>query len=165
MQSKGIFIALALIIMSLGAIGAAFATGMNFSNVGALSSSEAQIPQVNVDHIGFLSTSDGSGVDRIALSFDRDLTAGSTIWITIYGKVYGYEVLADPLPKDEETIIQLQTILKVEDIWSENNDENNQSGNGNYTYISGNNTVNSYSYGYQSGGIQSGDIVVTVAER
>jgi hypothetical protein len=118
MLVKFLVTGIVIVILALSAIGTAFATGMNISNVGILSSGGAEIPQVNVDHVGFISSPDGQGVDRIAISFDRDLVAGSTIWVTISGEIYGYEVLANPLAKNAEIIIHLQMIIKTEDIGS-----------------------------------------------
>ncbi|OIP26443.1 MAG: hypothetical protein COT13_00745 [Chloroflexi bacterium CG08_land_8_20_14_0_20_45_12] len=103
-------------VLALGAIGAAFATGTDFFNVGALSSGKAELAQANTDDIGFLSADDGSGVDRVALSFDRDLTAGSTIWVTIDDEVHGWKVLDSALSKDDEVIIELDEVLEIDDI-------------------------------------------------
>lgn len=123
MSRKPILIAVTIIVLALGAIGAAFATSMDFSNVGALSSGKADLAQVNTDDVGFLSADDGSGVDRVALSFDRDLAAGSTIWVTVEfhgcpkvdGEAHGWKVLDSDLDKDDEVIIELDETLEIED--------------------------------------------------
>jgi hypothetical protein len=119
MSKKALLIGAAVIVLALGVVGAAFATGMDFSNVGALSSGKADVVQINTDHVGFLSCP--AGVDRVALSFDRDLTKGSTIWVTIeihgHGKeVHGWTVLGSFLDKKDEVIIGLDEVLKVDDI-------------------------------------------------
>lgn len=124
MSRKALLIAVAIVVLALGVMGAAFATGMDFSNVGALSSGKAELVQVNTDDIGFLSADDGSGVDRVALSFDRDLSAGSTIWVTIEvhgcpkvdGEVHGWKVLDSALSKDGEVVIELDEVLGIDDI-------------------------------------------------
>ncbi len=116
MPAKALLISTILIVLALGAMGAAFATGMDFSNVGALSSGKAEVAQINTDRVGFLSCPDGSGVDRVALSFDRDLAAGSTIWVTVDDEVHGWKVLESFLSKNGEVIIQLDEVLKTHDI-------------------------------------------------
>ena len=113
---KALLIAVALVVLALGVMGAAFATGMDFFNVGALSSGEAELVQINTDDVGFLSSPDGKGVDKVALSFDRDLTAGSTIWVTIDDEVHGWKVLDGDLSKDGEVIIRLDEVIKIDDI-------------------------------------------------
>jgi hypothetical protein len=102
-----------VIVLALGVLGAAYATGMDFSNVGALSAGEAAVVQVNTDHVGFLSAPNGSCVDRIALSFDRDLAAGSTIWVTIVCKTSGWIVLSSFLDQNDEVIVSLTPPLPV----------------------------------------------------
>lgn len=109
-----------VIVLSLGVIGAAYATGMDFSNVGALSSGKADLAQANTDDVGFLSATDGSGVDRVALSFDRDLAAGSTVWVKVDDEVHGWKVLGSFLSKDNEVIVQLDEELDIGDICKSN---------------------------------------------
>ena len=116
MSAKPLLIGAAIIALALGVVGAAYATGMNFSNVGALSSGKAEIVQINTDHVGFLSSPGGSGVDRVALSFDRDLTAGSTIWVMIDDQVRGWNVIGGFLSKDSEVMIQLDQVICANDI-------------------------------------------------
>jgi len=115
MSGKAIMVGILIIVLALGVMGAAYATGMDFSNVGALSSGQVELAQINTDHVGFLSSPDGSGIDRVALSFDRDLTAGSTIWVTVNDEVHGWIVLDDPLSQDGEVIIGLDETLGIED--------------------------------------------------
>ena len=115
MSRKALLLGTAVIVLALGVMGAAFATGMDFFNVGALSSGQVELTQVNTDHVGFLPASDGSGIDRVALSFDRDLTAGSTVWVTVNDEVSGWEVLLSPLPEAVEVIIGLDQTLETED--------------------------------------------------
>lgn len=112
----------AVIVLALGAIGTAFATSMDFSNVGALSSGKADIDQVNTDHVGFIG--DEAGVVAVVLSFDRDLREGSTIWVTVKvpeapkpkSKVQGWKVLEDFVEKEDEVTIELDMKIKVDDI-------------------------------------------------
>ena len=113
MSGKVLLIGIAVIVLALGLMGAAFATGMDFFNVGALSSGKADLTQINTDDVGFLSTADG--IDRVVLSFDRDLTAGSTIWVSVNDEVYGWKVLGNFLDKDAEVIVGLDQTLEVED--------------------------------------------------
>ncbi len=122
MKIKALLIAAVVIVLALGVLGAAYATGMNFSNVGALSAGEAAVVQVNTDDVGFLSAGDGSCVDRVALSFDRDLAAGSTIWVTVdvHGcpkiEAHGWTILGSFLSKNGEVIVPLDEVLEVDDI-------------------------------------------------
>lgn len=113
MSAKALLIGLTVIVLALGVIGAAFATGMDFFNVGALSSGEGQIAQVNTDYVGFIGGE--SGIVAVALSFDRDLTAESTIWVTVNDEVHGRKVLDDFLSKDNEVTVQLDEVLEIDD--------------------------------------------------
>ena len=115
MSRKPLLIAVTIIVLALGVIAAAFATGMDFSNVGILSSGGTDLVQINTDHVGFLSSADGEGIDRVALSFDRDLSAGSTIWVSVNDEVHGWKVLDSFLDKDDEVIVGLDETLPVED--------------------------------------------------
>ena len=115
MSVKVLLIGAAVITLALGVMGAAFATGMDFSNVGVLSSGKGELAQINTDDVGFLSAEDGSGIDRVALSFDRDLTDGSTVWVTVNDEVHGWKVLDSVLPKDGEVIIELDQTLDIDD--------------------------------------------------
>jgi len=115
MPRKAILIGIAVMAVSIAVIGVAFATGMDFFNVGALSSGEAELVQIDTDDVGFLSSADGSGVDRVALSFDRDLTEGSTIWVMVNDEVHGCKVLDDYLDEDDEVIVGLDETLEIED--------------------------------------------------
>ena len=115
MSAKVLLIGVTVIVLALGVIGAAFATGMDFSNVGALSSGQGELVQVNTDDVGFLPSPDGCGIDRVALSFDRDLTAGSTIWVTVNDEVHGWKVLGSFLDKDDEVIVELDEVLEIDD--------------------------------------------------
>lgn len=118
MSGKVLLIGVAVIVLALGVMGAAFATGMTFSNIGALSSGKAELTQINTDDVGFLSADDGSCVDQVALSFDRDLTKGSTIWVTIDDEVHGWWVLDSDLSEEDEVIIGLDPTLDIDDIHS-----------------------------------------------
>lgn len=121
MQRKALLFGITVIILTLGVMGAAFATGMDFTNVGALSSGKSELTQINTDHVGFLSSEDGYGIDRVAISFDRDLTIGSTIWIKIDDEVYGWKVLDIFLSADDEIIIELNEVLDICEIHSSKN--------------------------------------------
>ncbi len=73
---KALLIGAIVILIALSGIGAAFATGMNFTEVGELSLGYTGVPQVNVDFVGFeLDTGDNLPVevDGVYISFDKDL--------------------------------------------------------------------------------------------
>ena len=114
-SAKALLIGAAVIVLALGVMGAAYATGMDFSNVGALSSGEGELIQVNTDDVGFLPAGDGSGINRVVLSFDRDLTTGSTIWVSVNDDAHGWKVLDGFLDKDDEVIVGLDETLDVDD--------------------------------------------------
>ena len=94
---KSLLIGLVVCLLALGGIGAAFATGMGFSNVGALSAGGGNIPQVNTTYVGYNVKADGvSGegtwywpdtsvtcpvVESVDLIFDRGLSAGTEVWV------------------------------------------------------------------------------------
>lgn len=113
MHNKTILISIVVVVLALGAMGAAFATGMDFFNVGALSSGETELVQINTDYVGFRSNADG--IDGVVLSFDQDLTADSTIWVAVNDDAYGRKVLDDPLSQDDEVIIGLDQTLEIDD--------------------------------------------------
>lgn len=115
MSAKVLLLATAVIVLALGVMGAAYATGMNFTNVGVLSSGQGELVQVNTDDVGFLPSADGSGINRVALSFDRDLTAGSTVWVTVNDEVHGWKVLDSFLDKDDEVEVELDGVLEIDD--------------------------------------------------
>ena len=74
---KALLIGLIVCVLAISGIGAAFATGMNFSNVGALSLGIEPVPQINCDHVAFhLGSAQGQPVvvDGVYLSFDRDFS-------------------------------------------------------------------------------------------
>ena len=118
MKTKSLLISAVMIILALSCIGTAFATKMDFFNVGVLSSGKVELLQVNTDHVGFLPAADGSGIDKVALSFDLDLTAGSTIWVTVNDDFHGLKVLDGPLGNSNEVIINLDQIIVAEDLGS-----------------------------------------------
>ena len=91
---KSLLIGLVVCLLALGGIGAAFATGMGLSNVGALSAGGENIPQVNTTYVGYNVIAGVSGewgpgwqsvscpvVGSVDLKFDRDLRAGTEIWV------------------------------------------------------------------------------------
>lgn len=74
---KSLLIGVIVVMLALGTIGAAFATGMTFSNVGALSLGSEDVPVVNCDYVAFhLDSSQGEDVlvDGVYLSFNQDFT-------------------------------------------------------------------------------------------
>jgi hypothetical protein len=86
---KALLIGLIVCVLALGGIGAAFATGLNFNSVGVLASGTATVPPVNVTY--FNPGCDNWGkcqeepmLDRLWLHFDKDLNAGTSIWVCVY---------------------------------------------------------------------------------
>ena len=74
---KALLIGLIVCVLALGGIGAAFATGMNFSGVHALSVGKGPVPQINVDYASFHLSSAYTlpvTVDGVYISFDKDIT-------------------------------------------------------------------------------------------
>jgi len=81
-----LLIGLIVCVLAMGGIGAAFATGMGFSNVGALSLGTGDVPQVNVVDVGWeLYSGAGLGVvvDGVYLKLDRNIAAGTVIFISL----------------------------------------------------------------------------------
>jgi len=74
---RALLIGLIVSVLALAGIGAAFATGMNFSGVGALSLGSTGVPQINCDHVSFhLASAQGQPVrvDGVYLSFDQSFS-------------------------------------------------------------------------------------------
>lgn len=85
-MKKALLIGLIVCVLATGGIGAAFATGMGFSNVGALSAGRANIPQVNVDGITWVVESDHpASAHWVKLSFDQDLGSDVGIGVDVLG--------------------------------------------------------------------------------
>ena len=73
---KALLIGLMVCVLALGGIGAAFATTMNFENVGELSLGHELVSQVNCDYVGYeLDTGCNLAVEvnGVYISFDKDL--------------------------------------------------------------------------------------------
>jgi len=74
---KAILIGLIVCALAVGGIGAAFATGMNFNGVKALSVGMGGVPQINVDYAAFHLSSEYQlpvTVDGVYISFDQSFT-------------------------------------------------------------------------------------------
>ena len=81
-MKRALLIGLIVCVLAVSGIGAAFATGMNFTNVGALSAGSTSIPQVNVDGIIWVVETDHpASAYWVKLSFDQDL--GSDVLISV----------------------------------------------------------------------------------
>lgn len=105
---KSILIGVIVAVLALGAMGAAFATDLDFTEgVGALSESNSQVPQANVDEIYWgLETNDGeaaSDVYYVRLSFDRDLNQGTLIGVAVYDS--GSNLLAEAHPEIDAALL------------------------------------------------------------
>lgn len=73
---KSILISLLVGVLALGAMGAAFATNVGFSNVGALSLGSEDVKDVDCDYIGYeldTGTNLPVEVDGVYISFTEDL--------------------------------------------------------------------------------------------
>lgn len=115
---KPILAGLLVAVVALGAMGAAFATDLDFSNVGALSTGTADVPQVNVDGVTWVVESWGDeDYDTepeaywVKLSFDSYLPAGSHIGVNVLGESdeilrHEWHTLTAPLPKAENVSIK-----------------------------------------------------------
>jgi len=104
---KALLIGLIVCVLALSGIGAAFATGLDFTNgVGALSYGQSQVPQANVDEIYWgVETHDGAAVPDVSfvrLSFDQYLNKGTLIGVAVYDSGWnllgeGHEEITAPL--------------------------------------------------------------------
>jgi hypothetical protein len=77
---KSLLIGVVLVVLALGTMGAAFATGMDFSNVGALSLGFGAVPQINCDYVGFHLDSANAKpvvVDGVYLSFNQSFSGAA----------------------------------------------------------------------------------------
>jgi len=77
---KALILGLIVSVLAISGIGAAFATGMGFNNVGALSLGVQAVPQINCDYVGFHLDSANAKpvcVDGVYLSFDKDFTGAA----------------------------------------------------------------------------------------
>jgi len=76
-------IILMVCVLGISGMGAAFATDMDFTNVGSLSLEQHSVPQVNVTHLYYHIRSDTLIVVEAILSFDVALGAGSQILVSL----------------------------------------------------------------------------------
>lgn len=84
---KALLIGLIVCVLALGGIGAAFAAGMTFTNVGALSLGVKLVPEINCDYVGFHLASGANTpvvVDGVYLSFDKSFT-GAAFSVSLRG--------------------------------------------------------------------------------
>jgi nitrogen fixation protein FixH len=75
-----------VIVLALGSIGAAFATGMNMTGVGALSLGIQNVPQINADYVGYHLSSAYTQpvtVDKVIISLDTDLTGSNAFSVSL----------------------------------------------------------------------------------
>ena len=118
MSAKALLISIAAVVLSLGVIGAAFATGMDFFNVGALSSGTEAITQVDTDYVGYTpcesSMVDSLKVCKVIASFTKHLGAGSQIYagVTADGDYIakGKVILTQKLVKQHEIEIPMNQL-------------------------------------------------------
>ena len=85
-MKKAILIGLIVCVLALSGIGAAFAAGMGFSNVGVLSLGIEDIPTVNADYIGYhLTSSLGAAVvvDGVYISLNQDIGPNNAVSVSL----------------------------------------------------------------------------------
>jgi hypothetical protein len=86
---KRILIGVIVVVLALGAIGAAFATTMSFDGVGAISAGGGDIPEVNCTYVGYsteLNVDDEMFyITDAYLKFDRDLRVCTDIAVGLFG--------------------------------------------------------------------------------
>ena len=82
MSWRTLLMGMAVTVLALATIGAAFATGMDIFNVGALSSGTKAVSRVDTDHLGYTTcgTVDSLKVCKVIASFTKDLRAGAQIY-------------------------------------------------------------------------------------
>jgi len=111
---KSLLIGLILVVLALGAMGAAFATSMTLPGVGFLAAGHADIPQVDVDGVTWWVNNNYAPdyyVDTVSLSFTRSLAAGTEIGIAVTDSAgdplanLWYRLAAD-LPADESVALK-----------------------------------------------------------
>jgi len=115
-------IILMVCVLVIGGIGAALATGMDFTNVGALSLARHSVPpQVNADSLVYLNSEgsaciEGQLVVGVELSFDSDLKEGSQIHVALLDSLgilidqgrTGERGLDSDLPNDSTVTIYME---------------------------------------------------------
>lgn len=83
---KTLLIGLVLCVVALGSMGAAFAAGLGFTGVGALSLGETWVPTVNADYIGFHLSSSYTNpvtVDGVYISLDQDIGPTDAVSVSL----------------------------------------------------------------------------------
>jgi len=83
---KALLIGVIVCTLAVGGIGAAFAAGMSFSNVGVLSLGVTAVPEVEADYIGFhLVSAAGQPVtvDGVYLSLDTDISGTNAVSVSL----------------------------------------------------------------------------------
>lgn len=82
---KSLLIGVMVLVLAVGAIGAAFATGLDINSMGPLSAGYSQVPQVNVEQVKWISELDYDGCTGepelvgVHLTFDQPLYAKSVV--------------------------------------------------------------------------------------
>lgn len=91
-MKKALLIGVIVSVLALGGIGAAFATGLNFTNgVGSLSTGVGTVPQVNVtvlnwgpDDLYYNPITEEPTLTRVWITFDQSLNTGTGIIVSVY---------------------------------------------------------------------------------
>ena len=128
-MKKALLIGLIVCVLAIGGIGAAFATGLNYKGMGALSTGKSWVPQANVDEIYWgLEVDDPKDntpwINCVRLSFDKNLAKGTVIAVVLYDAgdtIIGFGKLtttADPLDASaNDTRVYVDGGVSVKDIY------------------------------------------------
>ena len=85
-MKRALLIGLIICVLAMGGIGAAFATTLGFSNIGALAMGWGQLPEISVEDVAWELHS-GAGqpvdVDGVYLKFNQGIPANSVIFISL----------------------------------------------------------------------------------
>lgn len=86
MRKKAILIGVIICVLTLSGIGSAFAAGMGFTDVGALSLGITWVPEVNADYIGYHLDSaiyEPVIVDGVYISLDQDIGPDNAVSVSL----------------------------------------------------------------------------------
>lgn len=85
-MKRALLVGAIVCVLAVSGIGAAFATGMGFTNVGALSLGVQNIPQINTDYVGYHLSSAYTlpvTVDKVTISLDTDLSSPNAFSVSL----------------------------------------------------------------------------------
>ncbi len=93
-MNKRILIPLMVCVLAIGTMGAAFATTMTVTGVGALSEGEEAVPTINADGVSYNLDNYGS-VTSVDVSLDQNVATGTEIVVRLRGDIPGDGVSGD----------------------------------------------------------------------